>query len=579
MENKKRIIELVEKGILSTEEALKLLENLGEKEAEHAAEVNFTTQRAQDKVTQEINENNTSTVSAEQSAQIQKNKKQEKEATEKQNAQLKALETKRKELEEKITHLSSEEKELQENIQLLTSKQNEAEAAHDNKLKQLQTDVATLEDEIKVVQQIHEEVDVADELAELLNQLSTKQRELESFESENELEKDIVDYSSEIATLKEKFKKVINAKDSCQKELHQIKMTIWSDKASSAIKEIEIPEDWQQKIGDTVSDAGSALDTAVNQMGGFLSGTLNKLSHAVNEFEWKDTKEKLQKGVLSETITKTWTFDQPDLTVLDFKNANGMIHFYQAENDAIKVEAQMRMLGYFDGTLEEAISQRMEIEAIQGQLKFHIPNKKVQAHLKIWLPPKTYDYLYLRSLNGDIHFEPLKVKDITLNVTNGAINFDHLEATLLELKGTNGDISLKEAQLRDLVINTVSGDVRIMGAVQNAQINTVNGTIRETLYNEDIIRITNQTVNGTIKIAIPSTVGLEGTAQTTFGNIHTRLQHLDDLKTSKARKVNILRSGQTQAALEISTTAGSIFLKDNEENELKIGGRNNEKTN
>lgn len=537
MDQKKRIIELVEKEILTTEEALSLLENMAEQEDELSESANFTSL-----IDERLAANRHASKKAEDSnddSLTSKKLQQEKNA-----------------LKDEIQQVNQEMTTTQESINRLQAEAKQFEQTQARQVAQLENEIKNIEQEIALVQNVHE-VDSSSELVDLFDQLSTKQRELEAIGMKFETKEARAELENQLAECQDHLKMVADKKEQLVQKLHHLSV---QQKAAA-----------QEQKNSSKSDdpAEDPVSQTISQLGELMSAGLDKFTQIVGDFDWSEAKDKIKKGMVSDKITKTWEFSDPELTVLDFKNANGNLEFHESRDDILRIEVELAIYGSIDEEVETAITSRMHIVENQGKLKFHIPNKRIQADWKIWLPKRTYDYIALRVLNGAVTFAPLQANDVMVHVTSGAIIFDQLSATLLELKGTNGAITLNDADLHDLLINTVNGSVQMTGCVQNSQITTGNGAIRQTLFNEDIVRLSNQTVKGPIKVAVPQALGIEGVAETTFAQIHSRLSEavVQSVPSKKNNQMTIMRAGTTQMALHLKTVMGAIFLKDSQPEE------------
>src|SRR5699024_10477988 len=188
-----------------------------------------------------------------------------------------------------------------------------------------------------------------------------------------------------------------------------------------------------------------------------------------------------------------------------------------------------------EATPEEAFNQRSQIVVDEEHISFQIPNKRVACDLDFYLPSRVYDYISVKLLNGDIKVDGLDVKDIFLKSTNGDIDMKDLQATMLEVEGVNGDINVASGEIIDSIIETVNGEVTMMATPEHISISIVNGDIRLTLRKAQLARLEASSVNGNVKVALPKSLGLEGSAKTNLGSINSRLSDYEVLRQKKER--------------------------------------------
>ena len=160
------------------------------------------------------------------------------------------------------------------------------------------------------------------------------------------------------------------------------------------------------------------------------------------------------------------------------------------------------------------------------------------------------------------------VKDIYVKSTNGDVTLEELKASMLEISGVNGNITICSGRIIDSIIDSVNGSVRMKSVPENLSVNLVNGDIRLTLNDEKLRRLKANTVNGDVKIALPLKQGLEGTATSSLGKIHNRLTDFEVVREKNERMNQLLqfrRVNDEMATIELTSTTGNIYLKNNEE--------------
>lgn len=344
-------------------------------------------------------------------------------------------------------------------------------------------------------------------------------------------------------------------------------------------QKFEIPEDWKNQTKETFEQVGGKVQEASSQFGGFLKKTISSVIDAVNDnVDWKDVNIKVP-GMASTKFSHIFNYPEVGASIIDIKLANGQVVFKESDNDDLHVEANIKLYGKMEAeTPLQAFLEKSQIDVDDDVISFQIPNKRIKADLVFYLPKKVYDHVSLKLLNGDILVGTLQAKDIYAKSTNGDVRFSNVNASMLEINGVNGDIEVLGGKLLDLAIESVNGDIVFKNTdFSSANAKLVNGDIRGTATSAGFTTLIAGSVNGDVKIAIPSSLGLEGTAKTNLGSVQQRLSDVEILTArgssmlnSSAKKGNQViefrRVNQAGVAkVEIKTTTGDIFLKDTDQ--------------
>jgi len=502
-------MDLVKKGVLSTEEALDLLEEMAKNKDE---------------------------------AQIQKDDAKlnaEKQAEQQTDAD-EAFEQATKDKS------SADKQRLEEMLDELATNANKASA----ELDEINAEIKGIKAEITEKREELMQIDTREELDEITEDDYVRRGELK--EEINDLQASLDELAEERSRLEEKLK--------------SIRKDQWNQTKEKWNEKIDIPEDWKEQAGETWNQFGGKMAEAGNHLGDFLKKTFDSVSETVNEnVEWKDINLHVP-GVSTTKFEKTFEFPQTNASILDIKIANGSMTFNMWDEPDIKIDAKIKLYGKMDAaTPEEAFEQRSQIKEDDEHLSFQVPNKRIRCDLVFNLPRRIYDHVSVKSLNGTINIEELDVKDIYLKTTNGQIDISTINATMLEIEGVHGGINVSNGTINDAVIETVNGNVTMSTTPQNTGVSIVNGDIRLTMNEDRANRLNAHSVNGNIKAAFPTQLGLEATAKTNLGTINSRLTNYEVVRQKDERTNQLLHFRRRQDAIaqvDLSTTTGNIYLKD-----------------
>ncbi len=530
MKERERVLELVKKGILTSEEALILLENMATEKDEKQIE----------KAAEKVDTQNIGTTNKEdQVADLM-------DALEKGESEGPTVDS----FEENTQDSAEKDREnLERILDELATKANRASA----ELDEVNAEIAGIKEEIK-------------EVAEEIGTLDTKE-ELDALTEDEQVQRK--DLHVLLAQLEEKLATQSTEKTALEEELKNIRKEQWKGQWNDTKEKVssQFSEEWKDQATDTFNQVGGKVAEVGGQVGEFLKKTFNSFSDTMNDnVEWKDIKMKVP-GVATTKFEHEFNYPNPQASLIDVKVANGTVDFKTWDQEDVKVEAKIKLYGKMAGDSPmEAFLERSDIDVDDETISFQVPNKRVKADLTFYLPKRTYDHVSVKLLNGNVLVEELTAKDVYTKSTNGTITFKKIDATMLEIEGVNGEIKVLEGTILDNIIETVNGDVSISAAPESLSVSLINGDIRITAKEKTLRRVEASSANGNIKLALPNNLGVEGQVKTNLGSINSRLTDIEVVREKKDRGNQQLHFRrvleESMAQINASTTTGSIFLKD-----------------
>lgn len=530
MKERERVLELVKKGILTSEEALILLENMATEKDEKQIE----------KAAEKVDTQNIGTTNKEdQVADLM-------DALEKGESEGPTVDS----FEENTQDSAEKDREnLERILDELATKANRASA----ELDEVNAEIAGIKEEIK-------------EVAEEIGTLDTKE-ELDALTEDEQVQRK--DLHVLLAQLEEKLATQSTEKTALEEELKNIRKEQWKGQWNDTKEKVssQFSEEWKDQATDTFNQVGGKVAEVGGQVGEFLKKTFNSFSDTMNDnVEWKDIKMKVP-GVATTKFEHEFNYPNPQASLIDVKVANGTVAFKTWDQEDVKVEAKIKLYGKMAGDSPmEAFLERSDIDVDDETISFQVPNKRVKADLTFYLPKRTYDHVSVKLLNGNVLVEELTAKDVYTKSTNGTITFKKIDATMLEIEGVNGEIKVLEGTILDNIIETVNGDVSISAAPESLSVSLINGDIRITAKEKTLRRVEASSANGNIKLALPNDLGVEGQVKTNLGSINSRLTDIEVVREKKDRGNQQLHFRrvleESMAQINASTTTGSIFLKD-----------------
>lgn len=527
MKEKKRVLDLVEKGIISSEEALVLLENMASEKDEQQIK------HVSDKI-------NVTNQSQEKDAAVDLVKKLESQETEKIS-------------DEQLSEQESQTKKQQDYDRLEKILANlAAEASKTSvELDTVNEKISTSKLELNDLKEQVMTINTKEELGEL---------SAEEKERLEKLERQIKELTAELVTHKQQ-------KSELEEELKTIRKERFHTNKERVTSKIEIPDDWKEQATDTMNQFGDKLNETSSQIGSFFKKTVNSITEAMNDnLEWKDINLRVP-GVASTKFEHVFNYIAPKATLIDIKIANGNIVLKNWDQPDVKVEGDLKIYGKIDTDSPlEAFLERSQIDVDDEIISFQIPNKRVRADLVFYLPKRIYDHIAIKLLNGMIMMDGIEVKDIYVKSTNGAITLNNTVATMLEIEGVNGDIKVIDGSIIDTVAETVNGNMIISTSSQTISASLVNGNVKITAKESNLKKVEATSVNGNVKVAMVDGLSVEGKAKTNLGSIHSRIENKEIIKEKKERTNQLLEFRRLTegeiAQINVATTTGNIYLKD-----------------
>ncbi len=525
MQERDRILELVKKGILSTEEALVLLENIATEKDEKLV----------NKEASRVKKNPTPLTETTQTTEEEINKSID---IDNSDDFLKKLEENEKRDKEK----------LEEILAGLTEEINEVSANID----EVSVEIDGLDEAIK---EKEEEITVLNTMEELDGLTDEKKAERDQLEND-------------LTYLKETKVKLVEERNDLKEQLKNFKKEQKESTKDEWKSKFDIPEDWREQANETFTQVGEKVGDAGTQFGSFIKKTIESVTNSVNDnVDWKDINIKVP-GVASQSFTHEFVYPENEATIIDVKVANGKVKFVTWDSLDVKIMADIKFYGKNNSdSLFEAFLERSDIEVNEEKISFQIPNKRVKVDLVFYLPKRTYDHVSVKMLNGDIKLTNLDLGDVFLKSTNGDMEISDISASMLEVEGVNGEINVRDSEIIDFLGETVNGNIRTKADIKSVSISLINGEIRITTPVDSAPqKIDASAVNGTIKLALPEIIGIDGSGKTNFGNIKNRLSHVEIVREKKDRTNQSLEfrrtNGESLVFVNLSTTTGSILLKD-----------------
>lgn len=305
-------------------------------------------------------------------------------------------------------------------------------------------------------------------------------------------------------------------------------------------------EEFKRRVSDTAQTVSKTLS------GMF---TVNKTKHGIPI-----------PSLVSKQYDKEFIYTQAKASIFNVKITKGNIKFNVWDRDDLVIAVNGKIYGSFEEpTTLEAFHNRANIEVNNDEVTFQVNNRLTTSNIEIFAPRQTFDYIQLHSLSGDVSIKNIDSNDIFVETIDGDINLDKVKASMIELDTKNGNVFMTNIEAKDVSARTLNGHHRLTGVIKNTVLSSLNGSIRVTYLDTDLVKATLDSKNGDIKVNMPKETALHGRAQTAKGNIQFRHNSLEvyDIKKEQFMQVKEFHYHNENEPFELNATtlAGNIRIK------------------
>lgn len=262
-------------------------------------------------------------------------------------------------------------------------------------------------------------------------------------------------------------------------------------------------------------------------------------------------------------------FQQNDALVkkIDIDIANGNVRVVPWDQEDIRVECQAQV--YRSDTQEEAkeIFLKEVLFKVEGEhLTFSTGQKWLKLEAVIYIPQVEYEYVEIRIFNGEIEGKDLAVKQYKMKTANGKITMDGIKGQKVEAETANGAIQFSNCKIDEIDAETLNGAIVMDGELRKAELQSFNGKIQFQAINDDCEVIEAKTTTGSIDLAIPELVAVNGELKSNLGNFTVDLDGIQivEEKSELIQKMMTFKSVKDSihtVRLHADTKTGSIVIR------------------
>ncbi|WP_225048857.1 daptomycin-sensing surface protein LiaX [Lacticaseibacillus kribbianus] len=286
--------------------------------------------------------------------------------------------------------------------------------------------------------------------------------------------------TEQVATLKTKIAEL-------NREKHQLTKKTFTDKV--------LPDDWQDQAKDALNDIGKTVNDATLQIGSLVKKTMNNVLDNVDwkdvtvrvpgiaterfshTFDFPDSKASILDLKVANGDITIDTWEQAGIQV------NAEIKLFG------KMQADTPLEAFLDRSHIEANDDHLVFQVpnrrVQADLTIHLP-KRDYDHVAVrllngglLLNGLSGKDFYVKSTNGELTFNQLTATMLEIEGVNGSIKVTDGTVHDLMLETVNGDIKVSSAA-KTLSLQTVNGTIRTTLTTDFDQLtaSSVNGNVK-----------------------------------------------------------------------------------------------------
>ncbi|WP_059103402.1 DUF4097 family beta strand repeat-containing protein [Shouchella shacheensis] len=202
------------------------------------------------------------------------------------------------------------------------------------------------------------------------------------------------------------------------------------------------------------------------------------------------------------------------------------------------------------------------------KLCFETKVKSIKMEATMYVPRSHYEYIKVHTFNGKLKGESISCDTLEASTVNGPIETDGVIAKKASLETVNGKIVCEKGQIQVLDAKTFTGEISVMGPVQDADIETVNGNISfaiDALTEPGYVDV--KAATGSVELLVSKDIRVEGKLKTNVGSLVNKLtdsEVVNEKKEMAQRFLQFIGNGEKSARVKLTagTNTGTISVRD-----------------
>lgn len=246
---------------------------------------------------------------------------------------------------------------------------------------------------------------------------------------------------------------------------------------------------------------------------------------------------------------------------------NGSVHLEAWDHTDVRVECDAKIFRT-DQVDEgkERFMKDVDFTIVDETLTFVSFDKINKVEVKVYVPQKDFDKVYVKLFNGSITTRNLSARKISLQSTNGQIRLSNASGEKAKLETTNGAITLSEIAFDKVDVETVNGKVNVDGKFKKAEAETIGGSITAYVREPQPESVRLSSATGAIYVNVQEHLAVSGEVKSNLGNVHVNLENIYKMKEEKEVIQKIIRFDTTseltnKTYIFADAKTGSVYVK------------------
>ncbi|WP_100405426.1 DUF4097 family beta strand repeat-containing protein [Bacillus solitudinis] len=327
-----------------------------------------------------------------------------------------------------------------------------------------------------------------------------------------------------------------------------------SDEPSTAVSS---QVDWSE--GERYKQQHSQSASSTSKFTSFLESAFQKIKEFDLDFNF------------GSSIEINHIFQHKDVSPksLNVSLENGSIMIIPWDEKDVRVECQAKVYRVKDSDeARRVFLQESSFEVSEERLTFQTKVKSMKTITTLYVPKTSFDFIKLYTFNGQIKGNQMHVDTLDANTLNGGLSFEAVTAKKIIAETVNGAIDLKQLDAHLIDAKTINGGITLIGQVQDADAETVNGTITYELHSlKEAGYADLKATTGSIHLHLPKDFRVEGKLKTNVGGFTVGLNEYEILEEKKefaVKGLTFVGNKQQTTTIKVNavTNTGSIIVKD-----------------
>ncbi|MDQ0269052.1 DUF4097 family beta strand repeat-containing protein [Cytobacillus purgationiresistens] len=345
------------------------------------------------------------------------------------------------------------------------------------------------------------------------------------------------------------------------------------DEALTLMEELEkASKTAQEKQEDIVKDLSTAVHFEEAKKEEPFNYKFNSAKDKIIDFVDSAFK-KIKEGDLDfnfgHSVDISHIFQQSDVYLKDMEIdiSNGSVKVLPWGQKDVRIECQAKV--YRAETQDEARKNFLGDVVFtinEEKLRFSTQQKWIKLNVIIYVPDKNYEKLKVRTFNGPIESENIRVESFKAKTANGKINVQHLHSKHAEMETVHGQISAVKSTIDHLEAETINGTIKVDGDYEKVDIHSFNGDVYCSVSGSRCEYVEAKATTGSLDIELPHFKPVNGELKTNLGSFNVHLDGIEIIeeKSDVIQKVlhfKSLKDPQSGLKLDADTKTGSITVK------------------